>query len=153
MTDRRHFVTVFLVAVVIASCVEPMAEQTTSNVVIEIEVAGGQRWSASTDPGDFCERGSHRSVGYRTLQGSPIAYEEAGIMLQSQPEQLLIETQLGCSDGTGAISIAWKPSEGRDWIVVGGIGAYATATGGGTIEVGDDGPGGSDVLIGEISMG
>jgi hypothetical protein len=124
----------------------------TSAVEIEIEVAGGQRWSNRTDPIEFCEQGSHRRVGYRTLDGSPMTYEEAGALKRSHPEQLLIETQLGCSDGTGAISIAWQPSESRDWIVVGGIGDYAGATGGGTIEVGDDGPGGSDVLIGEISM-
>ena len=149
---RPALVALVLVVVGVAGCADSPAETQRRTVEIELEVDGGQRWSASgrsVDAGSICDGGSHRWVGFRMQDGSsPVGYEEAAALKRMQPALVLIETQLGCSDGTGMISIAWEPEEDDRWKVVGGSGAYSGATGGGRVEAGDDGP---MALRGEIS--
>ena len=135
------------------ACSSPLGESEPSPVEIELELGGGQHWTASDASvvsRAICDGGSHRWVGYRKQDGSPIAYGEAEAVSGTRPSLVLIETQLGCSDGTGAISIAWDPDGDDWWIVVDGTGAYLGTTGGGGVVVGDSG---QFLLEGEVSKG
>lgn len=156
MTDSRRLLAIVVLVVTGAACAGVRNQPASEAIEIEMEIGGGQRWSASGDPvesGSICEGGSHRWVGYRRQDGSAVAYEEAITLAQPLPEWVLLEMQLGCSDGTGAISIAWEPDAHDRWMVVGGIGAYSAATGGGHVERSAGRPAGAMILSGEISTG
>ena len=148
----RVLAIVALLVVGAAACAQSPPTSLQTRVEIDIEIEGGRTWSASSrsvDAGLICEGGSHRWIGYRMHDGSPIGYAEASALKRLEPALVLIETQLGCSDGTGAISIAWEPEEDDRWIVVGGTGAYRGATGGGRVEESGD-PGRPVALRGEF---
>ena len=154
--SRQLLVTIVLTVVAVPACAGTGPEASRSMVEIEIEIGDGNRWSAmggSVEAGWICGEGSHRWIGYRDHDGSPIDFEEATALKRMQPALVLLETQLGCSDGTGAISIAWEPDADDRWIVVGGIGAYSAATGGGHVERTADQRAGRVMLSGEISTG
>lgn len=154
MTGRRVFlaIAVFVVGAA-AACSETSPEGASDAIELAIEIAGGQRWSTSGELGWICDGGSHRWVGYRTRDGSPTVYEDAVALTRTEPESVLLETQLDCSDGTGSISIAWKPDEHDRWMIVGGSGAYSGFSGGGHVEEESDRPSGPVRLLGEISKG
>lgn len=155
MTDLgRVLVIVSLIVVGAAACSDSTGANRTSQVEIVIEVSGGQTWSASQDAVEsrlMCEGGSQRWTGYREQDGSPIDYDDATVLKQMEPALVLIETQLDCADGSGAISIAWEPHEDDRWTIVGGSGAYSDITGGGQLQKGDGELGGPITLRGEIS--
>ena len=151
---HRLLLVITLTALGVGACENRSTETPSVDVEIEVEIGGSQRWSTSDRrSGSICDGGSHRQVGYRMVDGSQIEYAEAVTLQQTEPAQVLIETQLGCSDGTGAISIAWNPDEHNRWMVVGGSGAYSGLTGAGRVEDGDAEPGGPKVLLGELSTG
>ena len=153
---RRMLVTIVLAIVAVPACTGTNPGTSRSMVEIEIEIDGGIRWSAaggSVESGWICGGGSHRWIGYRDHDGSPIDFRDATALKRMQPALVLLETQLGCFDGTGAISIAWEPDLDDRWMVVGGIGAYAAATGGGHVERNGNGDTGTLMLSGEISTG
>ncbi len=155
MTERRTLLVILaFVGIGFAACAE--TTPTSPKVELTIERDGDQRWWASSgavESGAICEGGSHRWIGYRRNDGSPIGYDEAAAVQQRHPGRVLIETQLDCSDGTGAISIAWEPDESDHWRIVDGSGAYAATIGGGRVERNDDEPNGTITLSGEISAG
>lgn len=154
--SRTLLAAIVLAIVAVPACTSTTPERSGSMVEIEIDLGGGNRWSAagaSVDSGWICGAGSHRWIGYRNHDGSPIDFEEARALKRMQPALVLLETQLGCSDGTGAVSIAWEPDADDRWIIVGGIGAYASATGGGRVERPAVGRAGTVTLSGEISTG
>lgn len=149
----RRALLAFVVFVGAASeaCSDTPHEAETLGIVVE--VGGGQRWSSTSDSGRLCDGGSQRWVGYRMHDGAPADYDEAFALMQTEPRSVLLESQLDCSDGTGAISIAWNPDDGDRWIIVGGSGAYSGWTGGGSVEDEDGQGGGPKTLSGEISSG
>lgn len=154
MTSGRTLPLVLVIVCVgVAACTDTSPESGSSEIEIAIDIADGQRWSTSGEPGWVCEGGSHRWVGYRAHDGSPTGYDDGVTLTRTHPERVLLETQLDCSDGTGTISIAWKPGEDDRWMIVGGSGAYSGVTGGGSVEDDDDRPGGPKTLLGEISKG
>jgi hypothetical protein len=125
-------------------------------VEMEVELGDARQWSASgpwVRSGRLCDGGSHRWIGYRAQDGSPVEYSEAADLKQLQPELVLLETELACADGKGSISIAWEPDHDDRWIIVDGTGTYAGASGGGglTVLVGAHAGDSSVTLLGEIS--
>ncbi len=158
MTGLGRMLAMFLtISVGIPACSGSAGEASRSPLAIELQIGGGQRWSASGESiraEVLCEEGFHRWVGYRAHGGSPIEYGEAAAMKRVEPDSVLLETQLGCSDGTGWISIAWEPDHDENWIIVGGSGAYAGSSGGGLLTRGTGDAGGSSVtLTGDIARG
>lgn len=105
-------------------------------VAIEVELGDTRQWSASgpwVRSGRLCDGGSHRWIGYRAQDGSPIEYSDGADLKQLQPELVLLETEHACADGKGSISIAWEPDHDDRWIIVDGTGTYAGASGGGSL--------------------
>ena len=155
MTRSRRLLVIVFVLVGVA-CSDVPTQPAAWDIEIEMEVGGGQRWSTTGQPvgaGSICEEGAHRNVGYRSLDGSPIAYDQAIALTQTHPDAVLLETQLGCADGSGVISIAWRADDGDRWMIVGGTGAYSASTGGGHVERPDASSAGTLILSGEISSG
>jgi hypothetical protein len=151
----RVLVAVALIAGTATACSESPDGNQPTRIVIEIETRGGQEWTASQESigsGPMCEGGSHRWVGYRNQDGSPMGYDDAIALRQNRPDLVLIETQLDCADGSGTISIAWAPEQDDRWIVVDGTGSFSGATGGGRVLSGDAGEASME-LRGEISAG
>jgi hypothetical protein len=153
----RVLVAVALIAGTAGACSEsPDRNQPTRiSIQIEVETGGGQAWTTSRGSigsGPMCEGGSHRWVGYRNQDGSPMSDDDATALRQLQPDLVLVETQLDCADGSGTISIAWAPEQDDRWTVVDGTGAFSGATGGGRVVAGDAGDASMEIR-GEISMG